>query len=268
MSTSRAARLNPIRILRWRYEIDAWPVLTTIRAASSYSSSFSYSMPPGPRLLVVRRNRVVEHRLALLAQEAGQPRALLFRDVRTVQAQAARRGRRQEQHVALAEELLGAVGVENRPRVGLRRHAERNARRQVRLDQARDDVDRRPLRREDQVDADRARHLRQAADRLLDLVARHHHQVGQLVDDDDDERQRARRLGIVRAGLRQDVPDVAVVLLDVADALGRERLVALFHLAHRPAQRIRRLLGIDDDRASAGAGCPRTSRARAASGRS
>ena len=42
------------------------------------------------------------------------------------------------------------------------------------------------------------------------------------------------------------VLDVAVVLLDVADADGRERLVALFHLADRPAQRVRGQLGIDD----------------------
>jgi hypothetical protein len=42
--------------------------------------------------------------------------------------------------------------------------------------------------------------------------------------------------------------DVAVVLLDVAHPFGRERLVALFHLAHRPAQRIRRLFRVDDDR--------------------
>jgi hypothetical protein len=38
-------------------------------------------------------------------------------------------------------------------------------------------------------------------------------------------------------------PDVAVVLVDVADALGRERLVALLHLAHRPAQRVRACFG-------------------------
>ena len=42
--------------------------------------------------------------------------------------------------------------------------------------------------------------------------------------------------------------DVAVVLLDVADAFGRERLVALLHLADGPAQRVGGLLRIDDDR--------------------
>ena len=51
-----------------------------------------------------------------------------------------------------------------------------------------------------------------------------------------------------RALLGDRLLDVAVVLLDVADALGGERLVALFHLAHGPAQRVRRLLRIDDDR--------------------
>ncbi len=125
-------------------------------------------------------------------------------------------------------------------------------RRQVGLDDARDDVDRRALRRENQVDADGARHLREAADRLLDLLAGHHHQVGQLVDDDDDEGQRlAARLAVRALGvglLGQRRPHVAVELLDVADAVRRQRLVALLHLAHGPAQRVGGLLGIDDDR--------------------
>jgi len=45
------------------------------------------------------------------------------------------------------------------------------------------------LRRDHEMDPDGPRHLRQPADRLLDITGRHHHQVGQLVDDDDDERQ-------------------------------------------------------------------------------
>ena len=47
------------------------------------------------------------------------------------------------------------------------------------------------------MDADGARHLRQAADRFLDLVAGDHHQVRELVDHDDDERQRLRRLAVL-----------------------------------------------------------------------
>ena len=49
--------------------------------------------------------------------------------------------------------------------------------------------DRRPLRRDDQVDAHRAGLGRDAVDRLLDVARRDHHQVGELVDDDEDERQ-------------------------------------------------------------------------------
>ena len=41
---------------------------------------------------------------------------------------------------------------------------------------------------------------------------------------------------------------VPVELLDVADALRRQHLVALLHLAHGPAQRVGGLLRIDDDR--------------------
>ncbi len=51
-----------------------------------------------------------------------------------------------------------------------------------------------------------------------------------------------------RAELFELVADVAVVLVDVAHALGGQRLVALLHLVHRPAQGVGRQLGLDDDR--------------------
>ena len=115
---------------------------------------------------------------------------LFFRDERRVQAMHARRSRRQVEHVAASQQRFGAIGVENGARVDLGRHAERNAGREVGLDQAGDDVDRRPLRRQHQVNADGARHLRQARDRFFDVARVEHHQVGQLVDDDDDVGQR------------------------------------------------------------------------------
>ena len=57
-----------------------------------------------------------------------------------------------------------------------------------------------------EVDADRARLLGEADDRVLDLAGRDHHQVGELVDHAEDVRQ--RRL----AGLAADL----VELLEVA----------------------------------------------------
>jgi hypothetical protein len=94
------------------------------------------------------------------------------------------------QHVALAEQLFGALFAEDGAAVDLRRHLEGDAGREVGLDRAGDDVDRGALRCHDQVDAGGARHLRQPLDRAFDLLAGDHHQVGHLVDDDDDVRHR------------------------------------------------------------------------------
>ena len=66
---------------------------------------------------------------------------------------------------------LGAVRVEDHARVGLRRDGEGDPRRDVRLDHPGDHVDRRPLRREHEVDADGARLLREPDDRVLDRPA-------------------------------------------------------------------------------------------------
>ena len=94
-----------------------------------------------------------------------------------------------DEHVAAAEQVLGALLVEDGAAVDLLRDAERDARREVRLDHAGDDVDARALRREDHVHAGGARLLREARHGSFDFLALLHHQVGELVDDDDDERQ-------------------------------------------------------------------------------
>ena len=107
------------------------------------------------------------------------------RDERPVHARNAAAAGHVE-HVALAEQLLGALLAENGAAVDLRGHLEGDAGREIRLDRAGDDVDRRALRRHDQMDAGGARHLREALDRALDVLAGDHHQVGHLVDDDDD----------------------------------------------------------------------------------
>ncbi len=62
----------------------------------------------------------LEARRALLAQEAGQVGDLVLGDERAVQALHLRGARRQEQHVAGAEQLVGSVLVEHGARVDLR----------------------------------------------------------------------------------------------------------------------------------------------------
>ncbi len=158
-----------------------------MRAASSCNIVL-FELEIAGRLLVVLGDRVVVGRLALLAQEARQqPRALLFGDVGAVKADEARRGGRQIEHVSLAEQLFGAVAIENRPRVDSSGHTERDARRAgspcirpvMTLTDGR-------LGRQNQVDST-ARAICAAGDRFLDLAARDHHQIRQLVDQHDDE---------------------------------------------------------------------------------
>ena len=103
------------------------------------------------------------------------------------------------EHVAHAEQLLGALLAQNGAAVDLGGDLEGDAGREVRLDGAGDDVDRRALRRHDDVDAGGARHLGEALHRAFDVLAGDHHQVGHLVDDDDDvgHRLEVEILGLV-----------------------------------------------------------------------
>ena len=171
------------------------------------------------------------------------------------------------EHVALAEELLGAHLAEDGAAVDLRGDLEGDAGREVRLDRAGDDVDRGALRRHDQVDAGGAGHLGEALDAGLDLLAGDHHQVGHLVDDDDDEGHRLRagtssvsKTGSpvssskpvctvrVKASPRAErVLHAGVVAVDVAHAHLRHLAVALLHLGDHPLQRDDGLLRVGDD---------------------
>ena len=101
----------------------------------------------------------------------------------------------QQQHVALADQLLGAGLIEDDAAVGEAVDGVRGTRRDVGLDDTGDDVDRRALRGDDEVHADGAGLLGDAGDALLDVAGGHHHQVVELVDDDDDVRRDVRTRG-------------------------------------------------------------------------
>ena len=94
-----------------------------------------------------------------------------------------------------------------------------------------------PLRRQQQVDADRARLLREADDRVLDLGRRDHHEVGELVDHDQHVGQ--RRLAVAQAH--------AVHLGQVARLVEAHQLVALLHLAHDVLEHRGGVLHVRDD---------------------
>ena len=187
--------------------------------------------PPLPllrRRLDLLQQLLAQLGLALLAPEVRQLRDLWLVDVRALNALQARGADRAEQHVALPQQRLGAVLVEDHARVGLRAHREGDPGGDVGLDHARDHIHARALCRQHEVDADGARLLREADDRVLDVCGRDHHQVGELVDHAQDVRQ--RRLAPRFARL--------VELRQAARARQRHRAVALLHLSDKVLQRV------------------------------
>ena len=123
---------------------------------------------------------------------------------------------RMKQHIAAAEQLFGARCVENDAAVDRRADRKRAPRGDVRLDEPRDDIRARTLRCDDQMDARGTAELRDAADRIFDVLGRDHHQVGKLIDDDHELAHALFRIvdrGIVAGELaRADFAELAVPL--------------------------------------------------------
>ena len=180
---------------------------------------------------------------------------LLIGDPRALHADGAPLVVGQVEHVALAEERLGASGVEDDAAVGLACHREGDTARDVRLDQTGDDVHARPLRCDDEMNADGASLGGEATDRGFDVVWRKHHQVGKLVDHQDDVWQRlcvgidvanlfrrVRRRGVFGRCLQRPV-----VRVEMAVARLRKERVASLHLLADPKQQFARLGQVGHD---------------------
>jgi hypothetical protein len=183
-----------MRRRRCSSEVEALPNSKTNCTASLKSGSFSSGSELEPSTWALVLGRFEEALdvlgLSLRLPEADHRGGLLFADKRRVQAHQAAGSGRQKEHIAAAQQRLRSVGVEDGARIDLGGQAEADAGGDVGLDEAGDDVHRGPLRGQDEMNADGAGHLRQAGDRLLDVRAVEHHQVGQFVDDDDDVGER------------------------------------------------------------------------------
>ena len=81
----------------------------------------------------------------------------------------------QVEHVALAQQFVGTHLIQNGAGVDLGCHLEGNTRGDVGLDDARDNVHRRTLGRDDAMNARGPCHLRDASDGHLDIGRSHQH---------------------------------------------------------------------------------------------
>ncbi len=194
-----------------------------------------------PGLLV--RYRIVRHK------EIHDIGNLIIRDKAALHAVRLREPLREEQHVALSQELFCAVHIQNGSGIHTGGNTEGNTAGHVSLDQSRNDVHGRTLRGDDQVDAGCSCQLGKAADGGLHVVFGDHHQIRQLVHNDDQLRHKVHDCFVSAAAL--DLLVLAyqrVVALDVANPRIRKRAVPRLHLRNAPVQRCRRLLRIGHHR--------------------
>ena len=91
------------------------------------------------------------------------------------------------------------------------------------------------------MDARGTAELRDAHDRGLDVLAGHHHEIGELVDDDHEI---GHLLGRVVVVLELTGGLFGVVVRDLADVELLKDLEAALHLGYGPLQRARGLLGL------------------------
>ncbi len=199
-----------------------WQAWRYLRS-SGLSEAVNSSSKPKPPILGLLGHGVDIFGLALAAPVLGHGFHFLVGHERPVDADQ-RAGVGLVEHVALAQQLLGALLAQDRAAVDPAGDVEADAGRQVGLDHAGDDVDRGALRRHDQVDAGGAALLRKALDQHFDFLADGDHQVGQLVDDQHDLRQRLvielffLEQFLARVGIEADLHPAAQRL-----ALGRGR---------------------------------------------
>ena len=142
-------------------------------ASRSSESGSNRSSSAAASLLGIRRPAqqfLPELGLGLVAPVGDQQGDLLLGDVRALDPLQVAGAERLEEHVAHAQQRLRAVDVEDHPGVGLAGDGEGDARGDVGLDHAGDDVGRGTLRGHHQVDADGPRLLGQPDDVLLHLL--------------------------------------------------------------------------------------------------
>ena len=164
---------------------------------------------------------------------------------------------RQEQHIALAEQIFRTHLVKNRAAVDFAGHLESNACRNIGFNQAGNDIHAWALGGKNQMDAGCACFLGKTGNQFFDFLACSHHQIGKLIYHDHDKRQFLQWFRIFRREAERAADFFAtsggfgnflVETGKVAHAHKAHQAVAFFHFVDAPVQRVCGQLHIGYDR--------------------
>ncbi len=163
------------------------------------------------------------------------------------------------EHIPHAQQRFCAPLVKDGTRVNLARYGEGDTRRNVGLDKTGNHVNRRTLGRQHQVNARRARFLRQTRNQFFHLLTDGHHQIGEFIHQHHDVRQffQHRMHGVHtvarfpvrirdRASHACGLSDLLVVARQITHAQRRHQLITALHFIDAPAQRIGGVFHVGD----------------------
>ena len=94
-----------------------------------------------------------------------------------------------KEHIALAQQLFRSVHINDGSGIGTGGHIKGNPARYIGFNQAGDNINRRPLGRNNQMQPGRSGHLRQPANRILNFIGSYHHQIRQLINNNHNLRE-------------------------------------------------------------------------------
>ncbi len=143
---------------------------------------------------------------------------------------------REVEHVTTSEEILCTDLIEDCTGVDIGCYCEGYTRRDIRLDETCDDIDRWTLGREDEMESNRSSLLCDASDGSFDFfLVPTHHEIRELIDDDHDDRHTILE------------SDFRIVFFEIADTEWLHGTISAFHLSDSPLECIERLIWRIDD---------------------
>ena len=194
---------------------------------------------------------VIETLRHLIGDELHNLPDLIVADPSSLNTFGPRTAWRKKEHIARSEQFLSSVLIEDEPTVDFLTDTKRDPRRKIRLDAPRNDLRRRPLRRNQHVHPGRPPGLGDPHDAFLKILAlTAQHQLRKFIDHHDQNRHLRGNSGPVFVALRHRRIRTAVILRELLYARFDKNMMPSLYLIRNPTQCGRHSFEIIDDRSN------------------